>query len=370
MFSVRRFAKSTNNNGIPLIYNGKIIVLAYPDTFVTMSDEWICKLLPLVGLGTREYIKAGHAALILIENETGNARYFDFGRYVTPKGFGRVRGENTDVELTIPFNASLSKQGVLENLDDFLLWLDAHPEKTHGEGRLLASVCDAIDFHKAESHILRLQNRGSIPYGAFHKLGSNCARFVTDTILQATSEKKIIRALRFNKKFTPSGVGNVEKASFGKVFQVFEGDIKLFEGSAFKENLVNYFSRKRNGHSVYPDADIETAEEALVTRSLQKKAPKKAQLLTGIGGNAWFELVPSEDTLPKNHYRIKRYNDLLEVDYDGVYQSEEFDPETPFEFTYDSHCAFCHVIQRGKKIKMESGGHYARFSSSQKVRSA
>ena len=82
-------------------------MLAYPDTFVTMSDEWICKLLPLVGLGTRDYIKAGHAALILIENRTGVARYFDFGRYVTPKGHGRVRGANTDAELEIPFKAEI-----------------------------------------------------------------------------------------------------------------------------------------------------------------------------------------------------------------------------------------------------------------------
>jgi len=58
-----------------LNYTGKIIVLAFPDTFVTMSTEWVCKLLPLLGLGTRDYIKAGHAALVLIENKTGQALF-------------------------------------------------------------------------------------------------------------------------------------------------------------------------------------------------------------------------------------------------------------------------------------------------------
>ncbi len=53
---------------------GKLIVLAFPDTFVTVTNEWLCKFLPLVGLGTKEYIKAGHAALVLVENKTGNAR--------------------------------------------------------------------------------------------------------------------------------------------------------------------------------------------------------------------------------------------------------------------------------------------------------
>ncbi len=96
-------------------YTGKIIVLAFPDTFVKMSTEFICKMLPLVGLGTREYIKAGHAALALIENETGKSRYFDFGRYVTPPGHGRVRGANTDAELIIPFEAEIDTDENLLN---------------------------------------------------------------------------------------------------------------------------------------------------------------------------------------------------------------------------------------------------------------
>lgn len=340
-------------------YNGKIIVLAYPDTFVTMSDEWICKFLPLVGLGTKEYIKAGHAALILIENETGEARYFDFGRYVTPRGMGRVRGANTDAELIIPFTAKFSAgNDELTNLNEFLKWLDENPDKTHGEGRLLASVCDAINFEKAEGHILRLQARGSIPYGAFHKSGSNCSRFVTDTILKSTAEKKIIRALRFNKRFTPSGVGNVEKAAFGTIFEVFEGVIKPFRGSAFKENLVNYFGRKK-------ERDMIASEGGSM-----ELLPRRAQLLEGIGSSAWFELVPEEDTLPKFHYRIRRYNDLGIEDFDGVFYSEELKKERKFEFTYDSNCAYCHVIQEEKKIKLEMMSAFSMFSSLRKVRSA
>ncbi|MDE0599678.1 MAG: hypothetical protein OSB51_10935, partial [Dokdonia donghaensis] len=96
---------------------GKIIVLAFPDTFVKMSDELMCKILPLVGLGTRTHIKAGHAALVLIENETGVAQYFDFGRYITPPGKGRVRGALTDVELVVPVKAQI-KNHQLINLNE------------------------------------------------------------------------------------------------------------------------------------------------------------------------------------------------------------------------------------------------------------
>lgn len=342
------------------MYTGKIIVLAFPDTFVTMSTEWICKILPLMGLGTKEYIKAGHAALVLIENETGKARYFDFGRYVTPKGHGRVRGANTDAELHIPIAPNISIKNELQNLDEILIWLHANPLKTHGDGRLLASVCDSIDFNKAKEFINVLQKRGSIPYSAFGKTGSNCARFVTDTILAATSDKKITKALTINKKFTPSTVGNVVKANtLPQIFEVFNSEVTLFKGTAFKENLTNYFHKKK------PESD-----RARRIGETERNFSKKSWLhkLTGTGSSAWFEIVSTN--LPANHFNIKRYNDFGEVDYDGVYISTLFNASMPYQFTYDSHCAQCHVIQQGKKIQLKGLGTLAHFNSLQKQRSA
>jgi len=336
-------------------YTGKIIILAFPDTFVTMSTEWICKVLPWVGLGTKEYIKAGHAALVLIENSTGNAHYFDFGRYVTPVGHGRVRGANTDVEIRLPIKARFKENGTLGNLDEFLTWLHANPKKTHGSGRLLASVCDAIDFEKASNFIYELQERGSIPYGAFCKDGSNCARFVTDTLISATDEKRIIKALKFNKKFTPSTVGNVEKGTLkNEIFEVSEGKINTFTSSAFKENLTNYFDKKNAASNI--------------VQIIKKALPNHLQKLSGTGGSAYFEIT--ETPLPEHHVNIRRYNDLGELDFDGVYVSEAFDPTQPYEFTYDSHCAFCHLIQNNKKLKLLCVGPLAEFNLTQKQRSA
>jgi len=316
---------------------GKIIVLAYPDTFVKISDEWQCKLFPLVGLGTWDYMKAGHAAIILIENKTGKANYYDFGRYVTPKGYGRVRSEKTDAELKIPFKAKLIGNGPLENLNEFLIWLDANPQKTHGEGRLLASVCEDINFDKAEKYVQELQQRGSVPYKAFKNEGSNCARFVTETILESTKNKDIIKALNRNKRFTPSTVGNVEKASNTIVYEVFEGAVKKFNGSALKENLTNYFYRKKKSKS----------ENVFLP-----EISKFAQKLEGTGSSAWFEIELLENE--KNQYRIQRYNDLHQIDYVGVFIAlDNFDIEKPFQFTYDSHCEFCHIIQNNIKIKLQ-----------------
>lgn len=331
--------------------DSKIVVLAYPDTFVTMSKEWICRILPLVGLGTQQYIKAGHAALVLIDGSTGHAQYFDFGRYITAQGIGRVRSARTDAELEIPFRMQL-QEGNIQNLEQLLLWLDAHPDKTHGSGRLLASVCNGVDHSRALEYILALQEREEVPYGAFKAAGSNCSRFVADTILASVSDRAVIRALRNNKRFTPSTVGNVEKAGSGQIYQVLEQQIQLFKGSALKENLVNYFDKRPKG--------------------LQQKdfpAVPNAQKLSGTGSGAWFQWVKA---LPGHSglHRIRRYNDAGILDYDGVYHSEAFDPGQPFNFTYQSHCLFCHVVQNGKKIKLRGMGSWDAFNSSQKMRSA
>ena len=326
-------------------------MLAFPDTFVKMSDELMCKLLPLFGLGTKTHIKAGHAALVLIENATGNAFYYDFGRYITPPGKGRVRGANTDAELEIPFKATF-KDSLLENLEDFLLWLDAHPEKTHGSGRLVASLCEDIHFDKALTYINSLQNQGSVPYKAFGKAGSNCARFVTETILRATDNSSIRKHLLLNKKFTPSTVGNVEKSANSGIFQVLDGKITSYDSSALRENLTNYFDKKVPG-SYKMTIDHEGI-------------PEGAQLLTGTGSSAYFKLEQQSHQL-----RITRFTETGEQDFEGFTEIPPgFDATLEFQFVYDSNCAYCTVMQGGDTFRLELTPLKENLNSEQRVHSA
>lgn len=333
-------------------YNGKIIVLAFPDTFVKMSDELMCKLLPLVGLGTRTHIKAGHAALVLIENGYGEAQYFDFGRYITPKGKGRVRGANTDAELHIPIKAKV-KEGVLENLEELLIWLDAHPEKTHGSGRLVASVCEDVDYEKALNYIHYLQSQGSIPYKAFGKVGSNCARFVTETILESTDNQAIKRYLKRNKKFTPSTVGNVEKsASENKVYQILHGVITPYNSTALRENLTNYFDKK-------VPLKQQLAKDKVVL-------PAHAQFLDGIGSSAYFAL----EHISKKEALVRRFTEFGELDFEGTTRLPKgFYPDKPYSFVYDSNCLFCTIEQGGTRFRLELT-QKKELSLAQKVHSA
>lgn len=320
-----------------------------------MSDELMCKILPLVGLGTRTHIKAGHAALVLIENATGKAQYFDFGRYITPVGKGRVRGALTDVELAIPIKATITGDK-LDNLEELLLWLDAHPEKTHGSGRLVASLCESIHYEKALAYIMSLQAQGSIPYKAFGKAGSNCARFVTETILASTEDPTIIKYLKRNKKFTPSTIGNVEKsASVKGVSEVFQGKIAPYNSTALRENLTNYFDKR-----VPQAADVALKERVL---------PKDAQLLSGTGSSAYFHL----EVVSEKEGIVRRYTEFGEMDFEGATTFPvSFMAAESYRFVYDSNCLYCTVEQGGSNFRLELRSLESKQSANltQKVRSA
>ena len=122
---------------------GIILTLAYPDTIVMVSEEWFSPFLKYIGVGKTNYLRAGHAALVLINKQTGVLEYHDFGRYITPEPTGRVRGGDTDNELEFPMKAIIVGD-TIKNLDAVLEFLATHPKITHGEGKLVASVCNVV----------------------------------------------------------------------------------------------------------------------------------------------------------------------------------------------------------------------------------
>ena len=90
-----------------------IITLAWPEGMVTASDSWYDRFFSKNG----KY-RVGHSALILVNSETKKLHYMDFGRYHTPKGYGRVRDE-TDPDVGIPLLAEIKNNEIL-NIDTIL----------------------------------------------------------------------------------------------------------------------------------------------------------------------------------------------------------------------------------------------------------
>lgn len=326
-----------NNTGI-------ILTLAYPETIVMVSKEWFSPYLRFFGIGKKNYVRAGHAALVLINKETGILEYHDFGRYITSEPHGRVRGKDTDNELDFPLTAKI-KDGHIENLNEILEFLATHPKLTHGDGKLVASVCKAVDYQKARAHITQMQEKHFIRYAAFIKNACNCARFVTDTLIASVTDLKIKKKLEASKRFTPSTVGNVILANTeAHVFEVSEsGKISRYTNSLKREH-VRCFLDRLHGH------------QPNFTGTLQPKPiddlHENAQWLSGIAAGAWFELHATSDVLI---YRFRRISPQGNIDVDASFMVANacFEYHQPYEFIHYSNCKFFHVKQNGEVFRFE-----------------
>ncbi|AXT20717.1 hypothetical protein D7030_11915 [Flavobacteriaceae bacterium AU392] len=323
-----------NNSGI-------ILSLAYPETIVKLATEWYSPLLRFIGLGKKGYIRAGHAALLLINKKTGAYDYHDFGRYITTWPNGRVRSKDTDYELDFSLKIKMVN-GEIRNLKEVLHFLATNPKLTHGEGKLVASVCDEIDYSKAKAFISELKEAYFIRYGAFLKSATNCSRFVTDTIIASTTNKKIKKRLTITNRFTPSTVANPILADTkGMVYEVSpEGSFSEFKSTIKGENL-KYFRDPLKEHSPNYKGNLEPKPvEGLC---------KNAQWLGGIGAGAWFELHRTDI---KNEYRYRRIS-AIGVDVDAIFKVEDetFDYDSEYQFDHYSNCNICHIRQNGNLYK-------------------
>ncbi|WP_418510909.1 DUF6695 family protein [Corallibacter sp.] len=322
---------------------GIILTLAYPETIVLHAEEWYSPLLKYVGIGNKTHVRAGHAALVLIEKSTGILEYHDFGRYITPEPNGRVRGKDTDCELDFPIIADIENDTVL-NLEDILEFLATHPKLTHGDGTLYASVCSQVDYKKARSHISQMQNLHFIRYAAFIKKACNCARFVTDTLIASVSNAKVKRKLKNSKRFTPSTVGNVVLADTENyVYEVSDkGHVSAFTSSVRRINRACFLDRLKG----YTPNLQGTTNPKEVSNKLHH-----AQWLSGIAAGAWFELT----ALNEKDFRYRRISPYGNVDVDATYQvnSEDFDYSQPYTFEHYSNCKFFHVKQHDQLFRFD-----------------
>ena len=85
--------------------NDFIIALAWPEGMVAAPGSWYDKIASKNG----KY-RVGHSALALVDSSTSKIYYFDFGRYHTPDGFGRIRDIETDPDTGIKQKAKMGER--------------------------------------------------------------------------------------------------------------------------------------------------------------------------------------------------------------------------------------------------------------------
>lgn len=296
------------------------------------------KIWPKIGIGHKDAIIAGHAALLLIKKNASKINYFDFGRYITTYGNGRVRSEETDPEVKIPLEAKFKNDSLI-NLDEVLLWIEKHPEITHGNGRLIASINHRINYNKALNFIQNLINEKELAYGAFVKNGTNCARFVTDTIINSCTDKKIKLKLKSSYLLTPSPIGNVIKGkTIKEVFKIENQNIEAYKNrSIIKEYKITFFKKFEYELNLI-GTELPDKENFYLTNGTW---------LSGIGSGAWFKIENQIDT---NFYKIVRYCSLGNKDFEAVFAVNKtcFNHHEEHQILHPTNCKEVLVKQNNK----------------------
>lgn len=185
-----------------MINSDFIIVLAWPEGETTAAGAWYDSF-----CATNGKYRVGHSALILINSENKELLYFDFGRYHTPTGFGRVRDKETDPDIGIPISAEIEDNRI-KNIEEILVHTK-NKKANHGEGKLYASILNNVNFISSYRFAKKIQEKGIIPYGPFVPKGSNCSRFVSATIRKSNPNLIKNLRLRFPFSLSPSPKRNV-----------------------------------------------------------------------------------------------------------------------------------------------------------------
>lgn len=189
-------------------FSGFAIALAWPETYCKTVSEWYDVVTKATGYLKNGYYMAGHAAILLIEKDSGKCFYYDFGRYHAPFMHGRVRSGVSDYELSIESTARFSKsESSIDNLDEILHELQSN-KACHGDGTLYASLSE-IDFGKAKSKADHMQEIGPIRYGPYIPKGTNCSRFVYSVLMAGVLDSATRWKLRVFKPTTPSPMSNI-----------------------------------------------------------------------------------------------------------------------------------------------------------------
>jgi hypothetical protein len=173
---------------------------------VAAAGAWYDKLLSNNG----QY-RVGHSALILVNTATSELNYFDFGRYHSPFGFGRVRDLETDPDISLK-SKPIIKGNSIDNVKEILFEI-SNLKSTHGHGSVYASVLKNIDFKKAYKKAKEIQKMGLISYGPVVLSGTNCSRFVA-TIMLASKPLWLTRMrLKYPFCLSPSPKRNISIAN-------------------------------------------------------------------------------------------------------------------------------------------------------------
>ncbi|PVH26960.1 DUF6695 family protein [Sphingobacterium corticibacter] len=335
------------------LFNDFLIPISWPDQTARGDEKWMA-FFARIGIVKNLNFRVGHAAILLIERESGQIKYYDFGRYLVPRGYGRARSARFDPRLVIETKAAFDRGGDICNLQEILDELHAKEEATHGGGRTLFSICRGVSYQQAEAYADELVAQGPILYGALAKKNNSCSRFVAQVLTAAmptydTRRRKIL----YPESLKASPTSNVVNAAvIDDIFCYFERKITAmpmhriaslrFQVGLLKDNFSRSGAEKLG-------CDQVPGMMQYVERPLS--VPINAQWIGGIGEGAWFTLALVENST----YQVKRYDADGILLYEQIMASDDdFSPSEDFEFTHHFSFEKHYITQRGKQFVLQA----------------
>jgi hypothetical protein len=322
-----------------------LLILGWPETLVAMIPRWYAGPLALTGIVRGGMIRAGHAAATLIDHETGELDYSDFGRYMTPEGMGRTRTRRTDPEVELPLRANILPDGSIRNLEEILLTLGGRSHITHGTGPLYASLVADIDTTAAQAFTDRMNLGGSMHYDPFKPTSSNCARYVYDLALAAMPTPERKTQLARNSILTPSPLGTVMFGADDDVWRIEHGQVNRFEAAPRRSVLGNFFKWPQQdlvgnaGHGQLQSAFLPHGDD---------------QLLTGTGSNSYFRILDSRKNLKE--LLIRRTEPDGTVIFEHSFACRDTAPPqgAPLKIVHDTNAVWASLETGGRRYRYDA----------------
>ncbi|WP_353130633.1 DUF6695 family protein [Parapedobacter pyrenivorans] len=318
-------------------YRDLALVIAWPDQTARGDEQWMA-ILKRVGIVKNLNFRVGHAAIVLVNQRTGLLAYYDFGRYVTPRGYGRARSAASDPRLVLATRAKVDNKGHIDNLHAILTELHQKESATHGGGRLFFSIADGLSFGKATRFAQGLVDQGPIPYGAVARGNNSCSRFVAQVLLAGwETESPIKRRVKFPESLKPSPMSNVVNASPDSIVHCYH------EGILESEQMTRWHSLRFQVDLLLHNLSTSKAKNLpcdnepgnMAEPKRPASVPVHAHWLGGIGEGAWYALEPGTET---GTLLVVKYGVDGQADYQVSCQTDGgIDPSLPYQFTYDCH---------------------------------
>ncbi|MGO1244743.1 MAG: DUF6695 family protein [Sphingobacterium sp.] len=334
-------------------YNDIAIPLSWPDKTARGDEGWMA-FFKRIGIIKNLNFKVGHAAILLVQRSSGLIKYYDFGRYIVPRGYGRARSNAFDPRLVINTRAKFSSDGSITNIEDVLKELKSIEDATHGGGRLLYSICPSISFLKGDAYAEKIVADGPILYGAIAPNNNSCSRYVAQVLTEAMEpEDSRIRKILYPESLKASPTSNVVNAANKEGVMCYHDTTLhpmpmtrrqslLFQFRLIKDNFTKQGSKTLG---------IDSNSGWIDAPGCPKHIPKDAQWLGGIGEGAWFHL----QHIGQTNYLLRKYNTQGEIEYTTpVYCIQQLDLTKPHQFTFHFTHNNCSIEQNNNLLIFKS----------------